>query len=115
MYLSDEFLVYANGVDAACYVNPDHCFFDRVGTSGLSGTPTTRWIYNSYNLEEQHWFLSPRSSNSDKVFIAGYGINLRNDWASTNLVETRPVLYLLSNVKIIDGTGEQNNPYWLGL
>ena len=116
MYPSDQYLVFANGVDAVCYGEPDKC---KSGASGNYGTPSANWIYNSNNLEGQNssyynWFISPYSSASSYAFhiyldghISQYDLNYS--------FGVRPVLYLSSNVKITDGTGEQNNPYKLGL
>ena len=116
MYPSDEYLVYANGVDNNCYNDPSQC----VSWGSPAGDPTLGWIYNSNNLEGHNsptynWFVSPSSSSSDNVFDAYSGGNLLNDWLAYSFYGVRPVLYLSSNVKITDGTGEQNNPYKLGL
>ena len=116
MYPSDQYLVYANGVDASCYANPKKCYFDI--DSGAYGMPTTGWVYNSNNLQGSNviywnWFVSPDSSISNHVFYANSGGNL--DTYVNYAGGVRPVLYLSSNVKITDGTGEQNNPYKLGL
>ena len=118
MYPSDEYLVYANEVEAACYANPSHCYFDEMGTSG-SGDPTTGWIYNSNNLEGQNnhywnWFVSPCSSDSYSAFLANSGGLLDYDgYFVSNTGGARPVIYLKSEIKIIDGTGENTSPFKL--
>ena len=120
MYPSDEYLVYANGVDAACYANPNDCFYDIY--SGKYGIPTTGWIFNSNNLEGQNseianWFMSPYSNESARAINvqAGGFVDNGTGFTSEDYLATRPVLYLSSNVKITDGTGESTNPYKLGL
>ena len=45
-------------------------------------------------------------------------VNLEVNTDTSQIIKERNISFLLkvaSNVKIIDGTGEQNNPYKLGL
>ena len=117
MYPSDQYLVYSNGVDAACYGNPEKC---KMGSSNSYGTPSAGWIYNSNNLEGQNsptwnWFVSPLSSRSDNVFRDFSDGNLYGYFYASNAGGVRPVVYLKSNIKIATGTGESSNPYKLGL
>ena len=107
MYPSDQFMVYSNGIDNQCYLNPNPCALASKG-----------WIHKS-NVQESQinptstWLLSP---SSDNIYISFYANGaLRYDYAVSVPYAVRPVLYLSSNVKITDGTGEQNNPYKLGL
>ena len=109
MYPSDEYMVYGNGVNTTCYSNPNGCS----GTNAQTG-----WVYKSNNLEGQSspsyiWLLSP---------IAGYSINALFAISDGSLVDNvvnngssgvRPVVYLKSNIKIADGTGEVGSPYVL--
>ena len=116
MYPSDEYLVYANGVDGLCYGEPDKCVIECTTTYG---SPNSGWIYNSNNLEGQdninwNWFVSPSAKYTNQVF-GFYPGGILNCYSANNSYAVRPVLYLSSNVKITDGTGEQNNPYKLGL
>ena len=119
MYLSDGYLVYANGVDAACYNNLADCY--RNINSGKYGMPTTGWIYNSNILQGQseiyeNWLLSPHSDILVRAFSMRTFGNIDHNGEYCGYGKgVRPVLYLSSNVKITDGTGEQNNPYKLGL
>ena len=109
MYPSDEYMVYGNGVNATCYTNP----------SGCSGTNAqTGWVFNSNILEGQSspsdiWLLSSNAGNSNSVLYANsVGGNLYGDF-SLHSYGVRPVVYLKSNIKIADGTGEVGNPYVL--
>ena len=108
MYPSDEYMVYGNGVNATCYDSP----------SGCSGTNvTTGWVFNSNVLEglsspEHTWLLSSRAGNSYDVLFAYSGGNLYYG-NSYNNAGVRPVVYLKSNIKIADGTGEVGSPYTL--
>ena len=70
MYPSDHYLVYANGVDAKCYGDPDKC---TIGETSSYGTPNLGWIYNSNKLVGQndiniYWLLSPFTSFSSYGF-----------------------------------------------
>ena len=124
IYPSDYALVYANGVDSGCYGHPAYCYLTD---THFNSNPSAGWIFNSYKLDGQNsndwsWLLSPYSDSLTHVFhingagsiytsgmeAAGYSMGNRGE-------AVRPVLYLSSNVKITDGTGEQNNPYKLGL
>ena len=118
MYLSDQYLVYANGVDGSCYIEPNRC---SVTDSSSYGSPSAGWIYNSDSFKQQSnihwiWFLSPVSDSTYVVFsVNESGLVHSSHYHSNKLGGVRPVLYLSSNVKITDGTGQQNNPYKLGL
>ena len=108
MYLSDEYMVYGNGVNATCYDNPYGCN----GTNAQTG-----WVYKSNILEGQSspsytWLLSSRAGASTGVFGA-YGDGDLDDNGSGGSSGVRPVVYLKSNIKIVDGTGEAGSPYTL--
>ena len=109
MYPSDEYMVYGNGVNTTCYLNP----------SGCSGTNAqTGWVYKSNILEGQSspsstWLLSSRASVSIYVLRAGSDGNLGDFYSGYSYYGVRPVVYLKSNIKIADGTGEVGSPYVL--
>ena len=118
MYPSDEYLVYANGVDAACYGNPVYCNYNV--NSGRYGMPTTGWIYNSNNSEGQNsptinWFLSPYLNFSSGVFnVESNGqVNIDSSSGVSSSYAVRPVVYLKSSINIISGEGTEQNPYVL--
>ena len=108
MYPSDEYMVYGNGVNATCYDNPTGCS----GTNAQTG-----WVYKSNILEGQSspsytWLLSSRAGYSNRVLFAN-GDGKMYDVSSNNSYRVRPVVYLKSNIKIADGTGEVGSPYTL--
>ena len=66
------------------------------------------WIFNS----AEQWTITPYASDSRNVFnlrSAGY---VRSGNAN-NTRGVRPVVFLKSNIKIIDGDGSSSNPYIL--
>ncbi len=110
MYPSDMYMTYGNGVNNGCYntpMNPSNC-----GTTNSN----TSWIYKTNVLEGNTsyrwtWLLSPDSRNANHMFGAGSD-NLLNDLAY-NTGGGRPVVYLKSNIKIAEGTGEIGSEYTL--
>ena len=66
-------------------------------------------IYNRWSL---YRLLSSNAGNSNNVLNANSDGNLYGDviWFSYGV---RPVVYLKSNIKIADGTGEAGSPYTL--
>ena len=108
MYPSDEYMVYGNGVNATCYNDPYLCNNAPIASTG--------WVYNSNKLNGSivtTWLLSPYSRDSSGAFYANSGGNLNNDYVYNLKRGVRPVVYLKSNIKIADGTGEVGSPYTL--
>ena len=111
MYPSDMYMTYGKGVDNTCYTNPANC---------SSGTSTNGWVHNTNKLEgstnqQMTWFVSPGSSYSFYVFYAYSDGNLYSSYGGFYSYGARPVVYLKSEIKITEGTGESTNPYKLGL
>ena len=110
MYPSDMYMTYGNGVNNGCYNTP-------MNSSNCGATNSnTSWIYKTNVLEgntsyQLTWLLSPYSSDSYFVF------NARSDGLGYAYAYFagggRPVVYLKSNIKIADGTGEVGSPYTL--
>ena len=66
------------------------------------------WIFNS----AYQWTITPHASRSNYVFYLDYaGYVNSNDTGFTFGV--RPVVFLKSSIKIVDGDGSSNNPYIL--
>ena len=108
MYPSDEYMVYGNGVNATCYDNPNGCD----GTNAQTG-----WVYKSNVLEGQSspsytWLLSSYAGSSYYVLSALSGGSLSSYYSGSSR-GVRPVVYLKSNIKIAEGTGEEGTPYTL--
>ena len=80
----------------------------RWDSSDFSDCKNNDWIFNS----SYQWTITPRASYSDSVFILYYtGYVLGNN--ASNADGVRPVVFLKSNIKIIDGDGSSSNPYIL--
>ena len=112
LYPSDMYMVYANGVNYNCYINPFKCW----SSASPAGVPKSGWIYNTNILNgsspTETWLISSPAESIDAVlegrfygYLAGY--------KSTNTLSVRPVVYLKSSIKIKSGTGEVGNPYVL--
>ena len=110
MYPSDEYMVYGNGVNDTCYTNPYECYQNDAQTG---------WVYKSNVLEGQTgpnytWFLSSLAGHSNGVLNADSGGGLIGG-SSHGSSGVRPVVYLKSDIKITEGTGEESSPFKLGL
>ena len=110
MYPSDEYMVYGNGVNDTCYTDP-------IGCNGSNAQ--TGWVYKSNVLEGQTspdytWFLSSRAGHWNYVLRA-YSDGGLYSGDSFGSIGVRPVVYLKSEIKITEGTGEEGSPYKLGL
>ena len=94
-----------------------------LGDTSPNETPTAGCIYNTNKLEGKNntcCFLSPYQFNSTYVLTSSIGrtldcVYLSDEYDVQESLGVRPVLYLSSNVKITDGTGEKNSPYKFGL
>ena len=77
-------------------------------SSDFSDCKNNDWIFNSSN----QWTITPRAYNSSYVFCvssAGFVSGSRANFT----YGVRPVVFLKSNIKIIDGDGSSSNPYTL--
>ena len=82
----------------------------NLGSYNNSTCAGQSWLYG----QGYEWTITPYSSRSDHVFyvyVSGY---LNNNSANRGYA-ARPVLYLDSNVYVIDGTGTQSDPYIIGM
>ena len=67
------------------------------------------WIFNSAH----QWAITPRASYSDIVFGLRSSGFLRYNAARNTYYGVRPVVFLKSSIKIVDGDGSSSNPYIL--
>ena len=67
------------------------------------------WIFNS----SYQWTITPLASDSVNVFHVYSAGCLRNRSADYTYNGVRPVVFLKSSIKIVDGDGSSNNPYIL--
>ena len=77
-------------------------------SSDFSDCYNNDWIFNS----AYQWTITPRASYSNNVFRldrAGYVVS-RNASGTRGV---RPVVFLKSSIKIVDGDGSSSNPYIL--
>ena len=80
----------------------------RWDSSDFSDCKNNDWIFNS----SYQWTITPRTSYS------GYVFNLRSPGYvhsinASNTYGVRPVVFLKSSIKIVDGDGSSSNPYIL--
>ncbi len=107
IYPSDNFYIYALGVDNTCYNDGYSCVTYR------GGVPTNGWIYNT-NGNSEPWLLSPDSSYKQGVFCL-IGSSWITSYYAVIYKSVRPSLYLASSVKIYSGDGSEQNPYQLSM
>ena len=104
MYPSDEYMVYAGGVNDTCYTNPSNCSGDNAKKG---------WLYNSALHNSYTWFLYAASDKNGLVFHLGGVGNIGGDYVNISSYLVRPVVYLSADIQIIDGDGSSGNPYKL--
>ena len=76
-------------------------------SSSYSDCKNNDWLY-----ESSQWTITPRASLSSNVFnVLRTGCLSGNNASSATGV--RPVVFLKSNIKIVDGDGSSSNPYIL--
>ena len=115
LYPSDMYMVYGNGVDNTCYINPNGCSDSAGKTNG--------WLYNTNKLNgsfKYTWLLSSHAGSSDSVLVVNLTAELVHLWSdATNFGDSgygvRPVLYLSSSVKTTSGDESIDSPYKLSL
>ena len=78
-------------------------------SSDFSDCKNNDWIFNS----SIQWTITPRASSSSTVFNVISTGCLSNNSADTTSYGVRPVVFLKSNIKIVDGDGSSSNPYIL--
>ena len=117
MYPSDYVYTYANGVDDKCYTDAFNCNQDN------GGIPTNSWIHiTNYSADSfitnavgnNTLFISVGSSTTGDIFCAYDNLTVCPGYIA-GILNIRPVVYLSSDVKIVDGDGTLSNPYKLSL
>ena len=78
-------------------------------SSDFSDCKNNDWIFNP----SDQWTITPRASNSDYVFCVDSTGYLDSYLAGYAYRGVRPVVFLKSNIKIVDGDGSSSNPYIL--
>lgn len=78
-------------------------------SSDFSDCKNNDWIFNS----SYQWTITPHASYSLNVFYVASTGSLRYNRAYRTNYGVRPVVFLKSNIKIVDGDGSSSNPYIL--
>ena len=78
-------------------------------SSDFSDCKNNDWIFNS----SYQWTITPHASTSYYVFDVGSTGYLSVNNADITNHGVRPVVFLKSNIKIVDGDGSSSNPYIL--
>ena len=81
---------------------------NRWNSSDFSDCKNNDWIFNS----SYQWTITPLASNSHIVFIL-YSTGLVFTDSEYKARGVRPVVFLKSSIKIVDGDGSSSNPYIL--
>ena len=107
MYLSD----YGYATSGGTTTDRNSCLNKELykwNSSDFSDCKNNDWIFNS----SAEWTITPSASNYRSVFDLGpTGSVLNNNASGTYGV--RPVVFLKSSIKIVDGDGSRWNPYIL--
>ncbi len=107
MYLSD----YGYATSGGTTTDRNSCLNKELykwNSSDFSDCKNNDWIFNS----SAEWTITPSASNYRSVFDLGpKGSVLNNNASGTYGV--RPVVFLKSSIKIVDGDGSRWNPYIL--
>ena len=107
MYLSDYGYATSGGstTDRNTCLNKE--LYNWV-SSDFSDCKNNDWIFNS----SVQWTITPRASYYNRVFYVdstGYAYS----YNASNTYGVRPVVFLKSNIKIVEGDGSSSNPYTL--
>ncbi len=106
MYPSDYGYATSGGTTTdrnTCLTNKELYSWDSV-----SDCYNNDWIFNS----AYQWTITPRASGSGSVFDLNYA-GYVNSRTTDNAYGVRPVVFLKSSIKIVDGDGSSSNPYIL--
>ena len=105
MYLSDYGYASSNCENKKLY--------DANSSSNdIRACNTTNWLYN---IKVDELLLPQRASDSSRAFYVRSVGFVYDVYASDDQLAVRPVLYLISSVKITGGNGTSSSPYTLGL
>ena len=107
MYPSD----YGYATSGGSTTDRNSCLNEGLGIGGwnnVSDCYNNDWIFN----QNFQWTITPRSSNSNLVFDVGRNGSI-SAFSIDKLESVRPVVFLKSNIKIVDGDGSSSNPYIL--
>lgn len=108
MYPSDFGYATSGGIDT----DRNACLNSGLGNwSNFIDFNTNDWLFDEVNWNSE-WTLTIYASNSYDVFFVRTSYYLYPDKAYIN-IWIRPVVFLKSSIKIVDGDGSSSNPYIL--
>ena len=79
-------------------------------SSSYSDCKNNDWLYESSYYQ---WTITPRASYSSYVFYLISSGHAHSTSANSTKYGVRPVVFLKSSIKIVDGDGSSSNPYIL--
>ena len=90
--------------------NKSSCGSFNLNNDNYNSCKNTTWMFNGHSW----WTLSPRSGDSNDVFLVNASNGTGGSCASYyTYYSVRPTITLSSEVKITGGNGSQSNPYTL--
>ena len=120
MYPSDYIYTFSLGIDDICYSDGSNCDTGNAELSYLYNSSVNQWLISPSNS-----FSSNQVSNilsTGKIHLVGvrcgsaistYAGDPYTCYYQSNNFGVRPVVFLKSNVNIIDGDGSSSSPYQL--
>ena len=106
MYPSD----YGYATSGGTSKTREACLSDTVYNYGAADCYNNDWLFNG----RYQWTIAPYSGSSDGVFAVDYTGPIYGYSASFSR-GVRPVVYLVSNIKLLKGTGSESDPFVFGL
>ena len=84
----------------------------NLGSYNTATCGAQSWLYG----ESHEWTITPYTESKSWPFSLYLGsLSLISNGRTNNGLATRPVLYLDSNVYVLDGDGSQSDPYIIGM
>ena len=81
-------------------------------SGGISDCKTNDWLFINNKYQ---WTIAPRTSSSYDVFIVYSDGSVSYNFAYYSRSVARPVVYLVSNIKLLKGIGSETDPFEFGL
>ena len=105
MYLSD----YGYATSGGTTTDRNACLNKELyNWNSVSDCYNNDWIFNS----SYQWTITPHASNTRYVFCLYNAGSVNSNYTSSTR-GVRPVVFLKSSIKIVDGDGSSSNPYIL--
>ena len=113
MYPSD----YGYATSGGSSANRDTCLAKELyhwdsSSGGIPDCKNNDWLLDSSNYQ---WTIAPRLDFSGSVFYVRNVGYVGGSYAYYSDYVARPVVYLVSNIQLLKGTGAENDPFEFGL